>query len=124
MLAAAVALAGCAFLPSAPMSVLDGNPPNIQINARLAPLAILSVDGQLLRTNPVQVAPGLRSVVLTSGGGPNPNRQYRMLIAPCTRYYLAAERETVTARTWEMTIVSSESVGGCDPDQERKKAGI
>jgi hypothetical protein len=118
------ALAGCASLPSAPMSVLNGNPPNIKIDGRLAPLRILSVDGRLFHSNPVQVGPGLHSLVLTSGGGSNPNRQVRMLIEPCTRYYLAARRETVTAMTWEMTIVSSESVGGCDPAEERRKAGI
>ncbi len=106
------------------MSELNGNPPTIRLAKLLSPLKILSVDGKIQGSNPVLLAPGIRSVVLQSGRGPNPDRQYQMLIAPCTRYYLAAEREAVTSRTWEMKIVSSEQVGACDPAEERRKAGI
>jgi hypothetical protein len=120
----ALALGGCASLPSAPKSVIDGNPPSIQISSRLHPLEILSVDRKINSGGPVLLAPGLHSVVLRYGVLPKNDGHYTMLIAPCTRYFLAAELDTVTARTWQMTIVSTEPVGGCDPDEERKKAGI
>ncbi|MFL6656906.1 MAG: hypothetical protein ACJ8GW_02440 [Massilia sp.] len=106
------------------MSVLDGNPPTIRISSLLHPVEILSVDGKILRNSPALVGPGLHSVVLRFGALPRSDGHYSILVAPCTRYYLAAELESVTSRTWQMTIVSSESVGGCDPDAERKKAGI
>lgn len=120
----AASLAGCASMQSAPLSLLDGDPPGIRASSTLAPLTILSVDGKSYRSNPVQVAPGMRSVVLQWGPGPNPNRQYSIPVEPCTRYFLAAERESVTARTWEMKIVSTEPVAACDPAEERRKAGM
>lgn len=118
------ALSGCASLPAAPMSWLDGNPPGIRVDNTLSPLQIVSVDGKIYGSNPVQVAPGMRSIVLASGGGPNPNRQVSMMVEPCTRYYLAAYRATVTERNWEMKVASTEPVAGCDPAEERRKAGI
>jgi hypothetical protein len=120
----AAGLSGCASLPMAPLSYLDGNPPGIRVDSTLAPVQILSVDGRIYRSGPVQVAPGTHSVVLASGGGPNPNRQVSMLVEPCTRYFLAAQRESVTSRTWEMKVASTEPVAGCDPAEERKKAGV
>ena len=115
-------LSGCASLSSAPRSLLDGNPPARSLASNLAPVQIVSVDGKIVRGAPVPVAPGMRAVVLQSGTGPNPTRQINIAVAPCTRYYLAAQRASVTARTWEMTIVSSEPVAACDPAEELKKS--
>lgn len=120
---AAGALSGCASMQKAPLSYLDGNPPGIQIDSKLAPLRIVSVDGQIYSGGPVQVAPGMRKLVLTSGAGPAPERQVSMMVEPCTRYFLAAERESVTARSWEMKVASTEPVAACNPADERKKAG-
>ncbi|WP_077037035.1 hypothetical protein [Pelomonas sp. KK5] len=95
------------------------------------PVRIVSVDGQILfgenhiRLN---VDPGLRSLVLEAAPAELSNvvvqKSYSFAVQPCTSYVLGARRASTTARDWELVVVDKTVDAKCNPDEERRKAGL
>jgi hypothetical protein len=109
---------------TAPLSYLDGRP-KTTTDPLLFPVRVVSVDGGINFQNPVQVAPGPRWVVLeaaASGSARGTTQQtFVMRVEPCTRYHLAAKRNSPAEATWQVVVDSKETVPGCDPAEEMKK---
>ena len=115
-------VSGCG---SAPLSFLDGRPPNL-LPAIQYPVRIVSVDGGLEFRNPVQVAPGPRYLVIEAAPAHSARgttqRSFVFPVAPCTRYYLAAVRNSPMDAGWDLVVQQKEAVAGCNADEELKKA--
>lgn len=115
-------LAAC---ESAPLSFLDGRP-KTATDPLLYPVRVVSVDGSIQFSNPVQVEPGPRWLVLEaapSGSARGTTQQtFVMRVEPCTRYYLGARRTSSMEATWQVVIDDQERVAGCDAEAERRKA--
>jgi hypothetical protein len=117
-------LAGCA---SAPLSFIVGEP-QTRTDQNLFPVRVVSVDRQIYfgtPNQPVQIAPGPRSLVLEATGGSSAGgsaqRTYVLNVDPCTRYYLVAKRAGQMQFDWDLLVERKEPVAGCDPEEERKK---
>lgn len=113
---------------TAPMSVLEGRLQSPLPDKRY-PVYVVSVDGQgYFYGRSVQVEPGTHAVVLQAANGRGANQDVQrtemLTVAPCTRYYLAADRDSEYQRDWRLVIVSTEPVGGCDPRNEMRKATL
>ncbi|MBX3619822.1 MAG: hypothetical protein KF891_07540 [Rhizobacter sp.] len=122
-LAGAATLAGCA---SAPLSYLVGEPLT-QTDFTLYAVSIVSVDGGIkFGAQPVQVAPGAHWLVLQAapGRGARSSLQkgYVLKVEPCTRYFLAARRVSPMDADWSLVIDRTETVAGCSPEEELRKA--
>jgi hypothetical protein len=121
---AAALLGACG---TAPMSLLDGRLQSALPDTRY-PVYVLSVDGHINFRPEAQVAPGTHTVVLQAGNGRGANQDVQhtvaLTVAPCTRYYLAAHRDSPYQRDWSLLIDSTEPVGGCDPRRELRKAEL
>jgi hypothetical protein len=121
---ASLAVVGCA---SAPLSFIVGDP-QTRTDQNLFPVRVVSVDRKIYfntPNQPVQIAPGPRSLVLEATGGSSARgaaqRTYVLNIEPCTRYYLVAKRAGRMEFDWELHVERKETVGGCDPDEQRRK---
>jgi len=82
------------------------------------PAYVLNIDGQFVAINTNDpVAPGKRTVELSVPGPvgmSDPGRDTLVVDAkPCTRYYFAARRSSMTARDWTAYVVSSEPIDEC-----------
>ena len=119
---AAAALAACA---TAPLSYLDGHLLDRATLNRYG-VRIVSVDGQIMLTNPVQVAPGPHHLVIEARPGEGARvpvqQSFVLKVEPCTRYYLAADRRSPLLSDWQLVVERTEPVGSCDPQEELKKA--
>ncbi|MBB5205280.1 hypothetical protein HNQ51_002599 [Inhella inkyongensis] len=120
------ALTGC--LATAPQSLLSGIP-ETRADAQLSPVRILEVDGRSqfeMGLIDIQVEPGIRVLRLASAAGGRAGvvreQNVAFRVEPCTRYALAARRETSMQRDWELVIDRQERVRGCQPDAELQKA--
>jgi hypothetical protein len=117
-----LAAAGCA---SAPLSFLDGHKLD-RVTLNRYGVRIVAVDGQMMFQNPVQVAPGPHSIVIEALPAQGPNLQIQQAfvlnVAPCTHYYLVADRESPLLSQWTLAVERSEKVGGCNPQEELRKA--
>ncbi len=123
--AAFLALAGCA---AAPLSYLNDGQVYHRAVLNRFPLRVVAVDGQYTAFRPVPIAPGLHSVVLAAvpvaGFHVPVEKVYPMTIAPCTRYYVAAQRRSPLLQDWDLVVEETYPVAGCDPAQELEKAKI
>jgi hypothetical protein len=117
------ALAGCA---SAPLSFVDGRLYH-QATRNRYPVRIISIDGDFSLQNPRQLSPGQHQLVIearpVAGFHVPVQKPYVLDIKPCTRYYLAADRDSPLSQDWNLVIDYEEPVGGCDPAKELAKAG-
>jgi hypothetical protein len=123
LVTATVVLAGCA---SAPLSFInDRYVEDKQILNRF-PLRVVAIDGQYTSFSPVPVAPGMHQLLLAAapvaGFRVPPEKTYAFNIAPCTRYYLAAQRTSPLVQDWDLVVERTYPVGGCDPARELEKA--
>lgn len=122
-LLAAAALAGCS---SAPLSFInDGSVYHRQVLYRF-PVRVVAVDGVYTAFQPVPISPGTHSLLIAAApvAGFHMPRQktYPMTIAPCTRYYLAAQRASPLLQDWSLVVEETYPVAGCNPAQELEKA--
>lgn len=89
------------------------------------PVRVVSVDGSIQFHNPVQVAQGSHWLVLEAAPSASARRtvqrSFVFATAPCTRYYLAASRESPVAAEWELVVALKETVSGCNAEEELKK---
>lgn len=122
LVAAPCVLAACG---TAPLSFLDGRP-KTATDPLLYPVRVVSVDGSIQFSNPVQVEPGPRWLVLEaapSGSARGTTQQsFVMRVEACTRYFLAAKRQSPMEATWQVVIDAKERVAGCDDEAEMRKA--
>jgi hypothetical protein len=120
--ACAAALAGCA---SAPLSYLESEP-YFKANYRRYPVTIVSIDGDfsLQRTRPVFAGQHTLVVEAAPVAGFRVARQEAIAFKaqPCTRYYLAAERETSLSQEWKLVVDHTEPVAGCNRAEEIAKS--
>ena len=82
------------------------------------PAFVMNIDGKSVAINTDDpVPPGMRTVELSVPGPPgmsDPGRDTLTLDAkPCTRYYFAARRSSLTARDWKAFVSESEPIGDC-----------
>ncbi len=121
----AAALAGCTITP-APKSWFVGEPEGV-LRFHEFPVRVMSVDGSINFGNKAQLEPGRHVVVLQAATANHIYRglqkNYVMNVEPCTRYYYLAERVSDLARDWNLKLKTSETVAGCDPAEELRKAG-
>lgn len=125
-LAAALAVATLAGCASTPSSYLYDNQVYYRAVRDRYPLSILAIDGSSPAFKPAPIAPGEHTLRLdaTAVGGFSERvaKTYPITIEPCTRYYLAAQRQSQLSQDWELVIERTFPVGGCDADTERAKA--
>ncbi len=90
------------------------------------PLLVNAIDGVSTAFRPVPIAPGLRRVTFdappVAGFRVPIQKTYEMNIAPCTRYYVAAQRSTRLTQDWDLVVEELFPVAGCDPAKELEKA--
>jgi len=115
-------LAGCA---AAPMSLLDGTPYH-RTHLNRYPVRIVAVNGDFTLEQPKRVYAGVNSLVVEAApvGGIKVARQQAVAfkVQPCTRYYLAAERETSLSQDWKLVIDHAEAIATCNPEEEIAKS--
>ena len=118
-----LALAGCA---SAPLSFFNDGYVYYRAELNRFPLQVVAVDGSSSFQRPLPVAPGLHQVRLAAvpvAGFREPlEKTYPITVAPCTRYYLAAQRRSPLLQDWDLVVEYTEPVSGCDPAREIEKA--
>lgn len=110
---------------TAPLSVLENHPFH-KTDFHREPLTIVAVNGHYTVERAPLVYPGVNTLILEArpvGGMRLPNQQtVAFEVEPCTRYYLAAERETSLSRDWKLVVDRKESVAGCSKEEELAKA--
>jgi len=123
-------LAGCSSIP---LSFLNDRQVSERTAINRVPLTVEAIDGQYVSRrnallNSIPISPGTHEVLFSA---PPPGhflepveKTYPMTVAPCTRYYVAADRPARLMRDWNLVVEYSESVGGCNPSDELKKAGL
>ena len=116
----------CAACATAPLSFIEGVPPLGTLPLKHYPLRVVSVDSSIQFRMPIQVSPGLRTLVLEAAPGGSAKgstqRTFVFKVEPCTRYHLIAYRESPIIANWELILHSKETVSGCDPQDEGKKS--
>lgn len=116
-------LAGCA---AAPLSFINDRQVYHRAVLNRYPVQVVAVDGSYTAFRPVPIAPGAHLLTIdafpVAGFSQPVQKQYPMTIAPCTRYYIAAQRQTPLTQDWEMVVEETWPVAGCDPAKELEKA--
>lgn len=110
---------------TAPMSLLEGQPYH-RTHLNRYPVNIVAVNGHYSTQRPRQVYAGVSTIIVEAapvGGMRLPKQQaLAFKVMPCTRYYLAAERETSLSQDWKLVVDHTESIAGCDPREEIEKS--
>jgi len=115
LLPLAAGLAACAGLPQ-PFSQLDGHRYNLTPIDTYS-VQIVRVDNHDTASSPVFVDPGVRQV--TVQGPPDgahrfgEHRTIELNIAPCTRYYLVAQKANRLMSDFAIKVDYQEPIGGC-----------
>ncbi len=113
----ALLLAGCSTLPDGQSQLLGERFHRASINTY--PLSVVKVDGEStsLYQPIVRVEPGQRRLTVESraagGLGPALQRDLQLQVAPCTRYYLVAERAAPFLDRFTPRVDHQEPVPGC-----------
>lgn|GEM_PF-610946 len=92
------------------------------------PVEIVSIDGTSPPLHPVPITMGDHRLAIDArpvAGFTLPVRKvYSLTVAPCTRYYLAAQRQSRLTQDWDLVVEETVASGGCDPAQELQKARV
>ena len=116
----------CGACTTAPLSFIEGVPPLGTLPLKHYPLRVVAVDSSIQFSMPIQIAPGIRTLVLEASAGASAKgttqRTFAFKVEPCTRYYLLAYRESPVNANWELVLHSKEKVSGCDALEEGKKS--
>jgi hypothetical protein len=112
---------------TAPLTVLQDHQVLVRTALNRYPVRVDAVDSRGNLQTPVFVEPGVHQVTIAApppDGFPNwVEKTYTLNLAPCTRYYIAADRANRLKRDWTLVVEDQEPVGACDPQLEWKKAG-
>jgi len=126
--AAALVVATLAACTTAPLSYINDRQVYYKAVLNRYPVRVVSIDGSYQTFNPVPVAPGEHLLTLdaapVAGFSQPTQKQYPMTIAPCTRYYIAAQRTSPLTQDWNLVVEETWPVAGCDPAKEIEKAKI
>ena len=118
-------LAACT---AAPLSYLYDRQVYYKAVLNRYPLRVVAVDGSYQTFNPVPIAPGEHLLTLdaipVAGFSQPTQKQYPMTVAPCTRYYIAAQRTSPLVQDWDLVVEETWPVAGCDPAKELEKAKV
>jgi hypothetical protein len=120
LLAAAAVLAGCASggggMYDKPYALFEPDQRSVPADTR--PAFVLKVDGSdrtINRSDPE--TPGVRQVMVSVPGargmGDSKHDTLTIDAKPCTRYYLAARRPSVTSSDWQAFVAAAEPIGEC-----------
>lgn len=116
-------LAGCS---TAPLSFLNDRQVYHRTVLNRYPVRVVAIDGTYTAFRPVPIAPGTHVLTIdafpVAGFSQPVQKRYPMTIEPCTRYYIAAQRQTALSQDWELVVEQTWPVAGCDPQREREKA--
>ena len=118
-------LAACG---TAPLSYLYDRQVYYQATLNRYPVRVVRIDGESVAFYPVRIAPGEH--VLTLDAAPvagftlPTEKQYPMTVAPCTRYYIAAQRTSPVIQDWNFVVEETAPVEGCNPAKEIEKARV
>jgi hypothetical protein len=120
---AATVLAACT---AAPLSYLNDRQVTQRAMLHRYPVFVVAVDGSSTTFRPVPISPGEHLVTLdapaVAGFSQPVQKTFPMTIAPCTRYYIAAQRRAALEQDWDLVVEVTYPVGGCDPAREIEKA--
>ncbi|MBS0195102.1 MAG: hypothetical protein JSR34_12775 [Proteobacteria bacterium] len=120
---AATAFAATASV-SGPQSFIDGTP-RTKNDAQLVPVQIVSVDGNPVRENPLQLYPGphwLEVAGPSARPGQMAIQSSALRVDPCTYYYLAARKNPLQPGQWKVIVDGEDTMVACNPADEIKKA--
>ncbi len=119
----AALLAGCT---TAPLSFINDRQVYYRAVLNRYPVRVVAIDGSYQSFRPVPIAPGEHLLTLDAlpvAGFTVPIQKfYPMSIAPCTRYYIAAQRTSPLTQDWNLVVEETWPVAGCDPAKELEKA--
>ena len=124
--AGAVAVATLAGCGTAPLSFVNDRQVYHRAVLHRYPVVLIAVDGVYTSFHPVPIAPGTH--LLTVDAAPVAGftlpvqKKVSLTIEPCTRYYIAAQRESPLQQDWQLVVEETFAVGGCDPAKELEKA--
>ena len=125
---AALVVATLVACTSSPLSYLNDRQVYYKAVLNRYPVRVVAIDGSYQAFDPVPIAPGehlLTIDALPVAGFSQPiQKQYPMTIAPCTRYYIAAQRTSPLTQDWNLVVEETWPVAGCDPAKELQKAKI
>ena len=125
-LAAAVLVALAAGCTTAPLSYINDRQVYYRAVLNRYPVVLTAVDGSSTAFRPVPIAPGQHTLTLdavpVAGFTVPVQKFYPMTIAPCTRYYIAAQRTSPLIQDWDLVVEETWPVAGCDPAKELEKA--
>ena len=111
----AAGLVACAGIPQ-PFSQLDGHR-YYRVPIDTYAVQIVRVDGRDTLDSPVFVEPGLRKVTVQGpSNGVQRFGEQRVIdlnVAPCTRYYLVAQKSNRLQSDFTVKVDYQESIGGC-----------
>ena len=87
------------------------------------PVLITRVDGQDNVFRPARVDPGLRHITVQGPPGAaerlGDEKSIDLQVAPCTRYYLVAQKANRLASDFNIVVDYQEPVAGCTPPAPR-----
>ena len=90
------------------------------------PVSIVSIDNSGPSFHPAPITMGEHRLVLDAqpvAGFTIPvQKVYTLAIAPCTRYYIAAQRQSPLVQDWDLVVERTFPSGGCDLPKELQKA--
>jgi hypothetical protein len=111
---------------TAPLSFIEGRPVS-RVDPTLQPVTVLAVDGRMEGGTTASLGPGLRSVLLAAppsrGMRTGSAKAFAVQVEPCTRYLVAARRQSPMSPDWQLVVQDKEKVAGCDPAEEWRKTG-
>lgn len=115
-------LAACA---SAPLSYINDRQVYYKAVLNRYPVFVTAVDGSSSTFRPMPITAGQHNIAFEAqpvAGFSQPLRKvYPMTIAPCTRYYVAAQRTSPLEQDWNLVVEQTWPVAGCNPDAEIEK---
>jgi hypothetical protein len=124
--AAAAALAVLAGCSTAPLSFLDDRQVYHPTALNRYPVRVVAIDGASTIFHPQPITTGNHLVTFdaqpVAGFSVPVQKTFAMEIAPCTRYYVAAQRTSPLLQDWTLVVEETGPVSGCDPKRELDKA--
>jgi hypothetical protein len=113
---ASLIMTACASTPQAPLSYIEGKL-QTHVDPYLYSIYVVSVDGARPVSQEVPLEAGVRWLVLEAAPSKSAlgrvQKSVAFPVAICTRYYLAAKRESPMQADWELVIERQEKIIGC-----------
>ena len=116
-------LAGCG---TAPLSFVYDRQVYYKATLYRYPVFVVAIDNVSPTFRPIPLTMGEHIVALdaqpVAGFSQPVRKEYALTIAPCTRYYIAAQRQSPLNQDWDLVLETDFASGGCDPAVELQKA--